>query len=226
MPRIPKKAFLAEVKSETQAKLTASGRVPRSKDGDLRFNRALAHGVNRITNEVWEIDGTLLQRNQVYEHICRLVSSGNTTLPKLCRIPGYPSMQTVAQWRRADGAFNLALSEAEEIRGYQLAEEVVEEALGATVANAAAVKIVVDAKKWLASKFNTRFSDRQVIEHKHELELLSEDDLKLKVLAALQADPKMLQELPDGELKTLGLSKAKPNFCLSKTEDLLKETDQ
>jgi hypothetical protein len=113
-------------------------------------------------------------------------------------------MRAVLAWTKSDGTFQEAFQAAEEARGYVLAERVITEATGLDKDTAAAGKVLVEANKWLASKLNHKFSDRQIIKHEHELSLKTDSELRAMVKAALVADGNLVNELDQATLASIG----------------------
>ena len=175
--------------------------------GDLRHQRKADVENRRSFREQFRIHGQTYQKNQVMELICQDVAGGSS-LAQTCRVPGMPSMRAVYAWMREDAAFKEAFEDAEKVRGVVLAEEVLETADGATQATAAADKIKVEAKKWMASKLNVKFADSQIIEEKHALSLLSEEEIRRRIFATLQANQDVIQLLPKETLAIAGLEEA------------------
>lgn len=177
--------------------------------GDLRSSKKADRAVERAQGSVFQINGETLGSNQVMELICREVSNGQS-LVNVCKLPGFPATRQVAVWMRNEPVFKKAYEEAEEVRAIFLAEEALEEADSAEGKegrnDASAVKLRVEVRKWLAGKLNRRYSDRQVIEHLHELELKSEDELRAILIAGIESDPKIISMLDHKSLERVGLT--------------------
>lgn len=172
--------------------------------GDLRFDRQANESVEKAKGIFFQINGQTYSKNQMYELICQEISTGKS-LPEICRIPGFPSARMVAGWMRNEPVFKKAFEEAEEVRAIFLAEEVIERADSADKETAAAVKIQVESRKWMAGKLNKKYSDRQIHEHLHELELKNEDELRAILIAGIESSPKILNGLDPQVLESIGL---------------------
>ena len=181
------------MRDERQAILEAGGVESRG-SGDVTYSHRLNKTVNAAYKTLFRIDGEDWTKLEVMERICQEIAGG-ASLMQACRVPGMPSPRSVMAWAKADGGFKSQLEDAEQVRGQVLAEGAIELAMAVSdPKDAPMVKIQVEAHKWMASKLNVKFSDRQVIEHKHELESVPTDELQARLKAALAAHPELLAQ--------------------------------
>lgn len=118
--------------------------------------------------------------------ICQGISECKS-LVKVCNSNDkMPEPRTVYRWLRTHGKFCQNYRDAKEDQADYMADNMIELADDTTI-EPAHKKIMVDTRKWAASKFNAKkYGDRQTTVHEGELTLtqLSENELQLKFNAA------------------------------------------
>ncbi len=155
------------------------------------------------------IQGKRLQKNQVVEWLCRALVDEDRDLVAICREePGCPPLSTVMKWRRENTTFDDALTEAERIRAMVLVSEATETARNAksapSMTQVVGAKLAVEALQWEASKLNTKFADKQILDAKVEITNQSEDALRMQLKMALMASPDMLRSMAPQIREVLG----------------------
>lgn len=201
----PPEVFMDHVQDMAESRLDHLGhRGPT----DTRTLNYVDRRLNRMTQETFEIVGVgTLARNQVYEWICDETSESGISLPKLLDShEGAPGLRTVMAWMRVHPEFRLQYEDAKRARALREAEGAVDEALQAEDKNNAnACKVRFEAKKWMAAKLDpANFADKTIQETKHEVTLMSSDDLKRELVASLASNPDILKASKD-ELAKAGL---------------------
>ena len=194
--KIAKEVFVKKIQKRQLLEAVAKGYRGR---GDAKRLAQLDKKTAKLTKEMYRIDGKDYSRNQVWELIIRRLCRGES--PRvICDTPGYPSLRTVVAWRRNYAEFDEEYREAEQTRGIVLAEHALEEAFSAREApDVPAAKLRTDTLKWMASKLNSKFADKQITEVQHEFKGKSKDELITQLAAALQANPKIMQMLPEAK---------------------------
>jgi hypothetical protein len=157
----------------------------------------------------YEIQGTRLQKNQVVEWLCRVLVDEDRDLVTICRDePGCPPLSLVMRWRRENSVFDEALTEAEKVRAMVLVSEATETARNArnapSMTQVVGAKLAVEALQWEASKLNTKFADKQIIDAKVEITNQPEDALRQRLKMALLASPEMLRSMAPQIKEVLG----------------------
>jgi hypothetical protein len=105
----------------------------------------------------------------IAESIVDAIYSGKTITSALEDVPYAPTYSTFSKWRREYPEFNQAIVWARQAVADKMVEEVNDIAV-ATLTDpenvpAANAKVAIDAKKWIASKFNPRtYGDRLALE--------------------------------------------------------------
>lgn len=193
MTKIGKKVFTGEIRRRRKVELARNGLESRGA-GDMRHERKLDLTARGAHSVMFRVNGLDLHRNQVMELICQELCRGRG-LPEIVRTPGMPSMRAVMRWMKDEPVFREAYEESERIRGLVLAEDAIDIARGTDATTASANKVMIDTLKWASSKYNIKFSDRQVIEHKHELESYSEEQLQEKLALMLAGDTKIREKM-------------------------------
>lgn len=100
--------------------------------------------------------------------ICERLASG-MPLTKIVRIEGMPTMTTVYRWLAKNLIFRQMYVRAREDQADTLADEIVDladQAIAGKEGNVDAVRLQVDARKWVAAKLKPRkYGDRVTTEH-------------------------------------------------------------
>ncbi|MBM7406915.1 MULTISPECIES: hypothetical protein [Sphingomonas] len=98
--------------------------------------------------------------------ICERLIEGES-LRAICRDASMPSKSTVARWLAADEAFQELYARARELQAEALADEILEIADKAHDRDsAAAARVKVDVRKWLASKLAPKkYGDATLLKH-------------------------------------------------------------
>lgn len=163
--------------------------------GDVALQAKLNAKLEKLENETWLVQGRKLTRPEVMAEIIEKVCDGHS-LPDISYISGMPSVRSMVAWRKTSPEFDDAMREAEVVRGIMLAERSLQEAMKAEGAkDAPAQKLKADQLRWMASKYNKMFEDRQVHEHKLDITKESEERLLSKLSLILQANPVIRQQL-------------------------------
>lgn len=96
------------------------------------------------------------ERAAVQERICERLSEGES-LRSICSDADMPNARTVFRWVSADEGFRAEYEAAIAVRATLMAEGIIELADKATDKDsAAAVRVQVDARKWLAGKLHPK----------------------------------------------------------------------
>lgn len=97
--------------------------------------------------------------------ICALLGEGNS-LKDICELENMPTRSTVYLWLAKHKEFSDMYARAREEQADTFADEIVSIADTATNETANAVRVRVDARKWVASKLKARtYGDKQQMEH-------------------------------------------------------------
>lgn len=110
-------------------------------------------------------------REEVCATICQRLAEGEALVTILNGTPGMPSYWTVCQWLRTDMGFQDAYRLAREDAAEVVAGEIVRIADEAKDSDsAAAARVRVDARKWLAARLKPRvYGDRVDVNHTGEI---------------------------------------------------------
>ena len=112
---------------------------------------------------------------ELAEIIMARMSEGET-LTDICREDGMPSRGTIGNWQDAHPDFLIAYARARERQASAIAEKAYNFGTGATIENAAAARVQMDAAKWFASRLDPRkWADRTVIAGDKDAPLVIED---------------------------------------------------
>lgn len=104
----------------------------------------------------------MLYDAEVADLICERLILGQS-LHRICASKDFPSLATVMKWLRSTLDFAQQYARAREEQADTLADQIVELADTATARNAQAIRVRVDARKWVASKLKPRkYSDRLI----------------------------------------------------------------
>lgn len=108
---------------------------------------------------------------ELADAICALIASG-WSLRRICARADMPAQVTVFRWLRVDETFSKQYARASEERAESSADEIIDVADEATDRDtAAAAKVRVDARKWIAAKLRPKkYGDYQKIEHGGKVE--------------------------------------------------------
>jgi hypothetical protein len=106
-----------------------------------------------------------LYRKALAERVCREIAQGKS-LVAICKLAWAPSYTTVMKWRREIAEFTHMYARAREDQADVMADAIVELADRATPKNYNAMRLRVDARKWVASKLKPRvYGDKLTQEH-------------------------------------------------------------
>lgn len=95
--------------------------------------------------------------------ICERISLGES-LAAVCRDEGMPEERTIFRWLSQDAAFCQDYTRARELRADVHAEAIID--IADTEPDPAKARVRVDARKWYASKMNSkRYGDAQMLKH-------------------------------------------------------------
>jgi hypothetical protein len=99
----------------------------------------------------------------IAEKVLEQLGEGKT-LTKITKQPGYPKASTLFRWLAENADFREAYAQARELRGEMLVSELValaDRAQGMLPEGVAAMKLRIDTRKWVASKFYPKvYADR------------------------------------------------------------------
>lgn len=105
-----------------------------------------------------------LYTDDMAEEICRRIANGET-LTAICREPDKPHRVTVMRWMLDHEAFRSDYARARREAPHAWADEIVDKARGARPETAQAVRVQIDALKWIASRLLPRiYGERVTIE--------------------------------------------------------------
>lgn len=119
-----------------------------------------------------------LYTDEIAAEICSRISDGET-LSAICREPGKPKRSTVRGWLFENEAFSRDYARARAEHTHAIVEEIGDIARGATPEDAQAVRVRIDALKWIASRLLPKvYGDRVEITSKTAAaEDMTDDDL-------------------------------------------------
>lgn len=173
--------------------------------GDMRSLNIQMALAREDEKEVWRVQGAEFTRQQIMDAIITFVYGG-ATLRRVCALDGMPSIGTVLRWRDSYASFGTQLLKAQRAMATVHAEDVVNLSEDAHPSNARLVKVQVEAKKWLASKYDDRFAEKQRIEM-GSLEGLTRAELEEQLgMLLLNASGNLVAQI-EGVIKARG---AKP----------------
>lgn len=102
------------------------------------------------------------------ERVCREIAQGKS-LVAICKLKWAPSYTTVCKWRREIPEFAQMYARAREDQADYMADEIIKIADSANAINANAMRLRVDARKFIAAKLKPRvYGERAVVEHTGE----------------------------------------------------------
>lgn len=114
--------------------------------------------------------------------ICEGISN-RMSLVKICAGEDMPAVRTVYNWLRTHEEFLHNYETAKEDQAHALVEKALEIADDEMI-DPQHKRIMVDTRKWIASKYNTKkYGDKQVVENKHTYTQLSGDELDHRIKA-------------------------------------------
>lgn len=123
------------------------------------------------------------------ERICTLIAQGHSKR-QIGEMDGLPSRGTIDEWLLIHEGFSSQYARACEIRAEGHAEELVDIADNREIP-ADHKRLMLDARKWSASKLLPKYSDRSEVTHKGEISVKPQEMTKEQIvarLAALQAE--------------------------------------
>ena len=102
---------------------------------------------------------------EIAQTICRRLAEGES-LRSICRDDAMPSWCAVRRWLQTNESFQAQYARARDEQADTHADEIIDIADQATDRDsAAAAKVRVDARKWVAAKLKPRkYGDRQIVE--------------------------------------------------------------
>ncbi|MBL4753622.1 MAG: hypothetical protein JKY52_08540 [Flavobacteriales bacterium] len=101
---------------------------------------------------------------EITSRICVRITEG-VSLRKICAEDGYPNISTVFRWLDAHKLFQEQYARAREAQGEGFADEIIDIADN-TTDDPIRLKLRIDARKWVASKFHgTRYGDKVAVNH-------------------------------------------------------------
>ncbi|QCE35653.1 hypothetical protein FAI40_10120 [Acetobacteraceae bacterium] len=108
---------------------------------------------------------------ELVNQICTLIADG-LTLTYICNSDNkYPDISTFWDWLNKYPEVSQTYARAREAQAEVLADQIIEEADKATQENANAVRIKVDARKWVAERASPkRWGNKQSVEHSGEIQ--------------------------------------------------------
>lgn len=92
--------------------------------------------------------------------ICENIASG-VSLSKMCKAKGMPAPSTVYRWRRFHPEFSDNYARAREDQADTFADDILRIADEATPEEVQVAKLQTDTRKWLASRFNRAYQEKQ-----------------------------------------------------------------
>ncbi len=131
--------------------------------GDVRGLNIRAALDREDERERWLVQGHEFSRQEIMDATVTMVYGG-VTLQDICDLKGMPRIGTVLMWRDRFATFGAQLIKAQRAMATVLAENVVNKAMKASNDEARLVKVQVESMKWLASKYDDRFADKQRLE--------------------------------------------------------------
>jgi len=100
---------------------------------------------------------------KVGEKICLKVING-ISLDKICSLKSMPSRSSVYKWVEKYPEFRDSYARAREESAHALADQLIDIGLTATAETAPSIRIHCDNLKWLASRFNRAYSQKQEVQ--------------------------------------------------------------
>jgi hypothetical protein len=200
--------------------------------GDVALANKLQRRLDKLENETWLVDGKALTRPEVMAFVVEQMCEGHS-LVEIAWIPGMPTLRGLMAWRKSNPQFEEMMKDAEEVRGLILAERSLDEAMKATGArDAPSQKLKADQLRWMASKHNKRFEDKQVHEHHMDITNESEERLVGKLALIMNANPEIKRQLgfedanvQDAEIVPEGLQDGVPGPASTGPGDNAESTD-
>ncbi|MGE4471072.1 MAG: hypothetical protein AB7D47_13140 [Desulfovibrio sp.] len=100
---------------------------------------------------------------QLGRDLCARIADGES-LAQVCADPAMPCRATVYRWLEKKEKFRTMFSQACGLREDKIFDEILEKADSADASNAHAVRVMVDARKWVLGRMNpTKYGDRQQV---------------------------------------------------------------
>lgn len=99
---------------------------------------------------------------ELAELFCREIASGRMAQRIYIEEVWGPTPATIMRWIKTHPEFAEAYEAAKMIRGETLAMEILD--ISYSTLSAEDKKIIIDAHKWLAARFNREFRDKQIVE--------------------------------------------------------------
>ena len=98
---------------------------------------------------------------ELADKICSALSEGKP-LAKICKEDWAPVTSTVYKWRRENDEFSLLYEKAREDQADYLTDDSLQLAEDPLIDTARA-KLIIDTRKWFASKMNRRYADKSEV---------------------------------------------------------------
>lgn len=111
-----------------------------------------------------------LYKEELAQEICRRVANGES-VTKICSEDGMPCRATVWDWKYSHPGFLNQYEAAIKKHGQCIVDSMdeIEELVIQGMIEPAAARVIMDARKWKASKFYPKmYGDKQIIESKNE----------------------------------------------------------
>jgi hypothetical protein len=101
---------------------------------------------------------------ELADAICERLSNGES-LRKICSDESMPCRSTVLDWEEKNDAFRAKCARARARQAHCMVDMQLDEALGCTTENAAAVRVKISAYQWVASKLEPKkYGERAQLE--------------------------------------------------------------
>ena len=122
--------------------------------------------------------------------ICRRIVDGQS-LRTICKAPGMPDKETIANWRRAHPEFDKRYQDARCDQADMHVEEMLDMARQAVNAKSAeeiqGYRLLVDTLKWRASKMKPRtYGDKLLMEAEVSVRQMSDEQLNARIAYLLE----------------------------------------
>ena len=114
--------------------------------------------------------------------ICEGISN-RLSLVKICAPDDMPGVRTIYTWLRTHEGFRHNYEAAKEDQAHALVEKALEIADDEGI-DPQHKRIMVDTRKWIASKYNTKkYGDKQQVETTHTFSQMSDDEVNNRIKA-------------------------------------------
>ena len=130
--------------------------------------------------------------------ICRRVVEGQSLLT-ICKAPGMPDKETIANWRRAHPEFDKRYQDAREDQADMHVEEILDVARkkSKTSEEVQDKRLLVDTLKWRASKMKPRsYGDKLMVEAEMNVRQMSDEEIDARLAHLLGRRPGAVQGDP------------------------------